>query len=455
MSVIEKISELEKKYQVKSIRSKGIVIWPLIRIYLSYEIFGKNPVKVKRNKAIRYLKNCFYGFGSWFKKYDILVFNESGSRKIIDHLYYDKFDFIDKKYRVLFVELPNPNHYYRTLIPTKHIVSKIPLYLLIEVLKRTKFRNAQIENNEVLKTMQNNLQFKTDYNSLVKQFFSQHYIGKLISKIYRPKAVFFTSYFTNMGYVKAFKEFNIPTIELQHGVINEEHFAYRYFIENDKTLFPDFFLTFGKSEKKVFDLPNQLIDVYNVFETGHFYIDYISKNSKNDPTLTKIKKPYKRSLAVSGQVVYDIKIWEIIEDSAKRSPDTLFCIIPRNVEDNYYSRQKLPNNVHIITHLNCYETIISCDFHCTVNSSCSIESISLGVPNILLNIEDKAKQYYENKLSPKFTFFANNAMELLSLIESIDVNQMNRKEIIDSNNEYIVPNFEKNLNQFIDKLLNV
>src|SRR5215831_8578837 len=91
---VEKIEAIEKRYSVESIRSQGHQVWPLIRYSLwSYYLSNVEPIRGKRislSKLFELALQFFYGFTSYFRKYDYLSFSDSSERKLVDGKWVDK-----------------------------------------------------------------------------------------------------------------------------------------------------------------------------------------------------------------------------------------------------------------------------------------------------------------------------------------------------------------------------
>lgn len=75
------------------------------------------------------------------------------------------------------------------------------------------------------------------------------------------------------------KEFGIPTIELQHGVISKYHFGYSFPGEKrKKRTFPDYLFTFGDFWKNGIDFP---IKKDHIFSIGYPYLEKESNKYSN------------------------------------------------------------------------------------------------------------------------------------------------------------------------------
>ncbi len=95
--MIDKFKKLENKYNVENIYYKGEQVWSFLRINYYWESISDRSEKYLNNKKLNIIKKVllklstiFYGFPSWFKRYDYLVFSDIGERVKIDSKYVDK-----------------------------------------------------------------------------------------------------------------------------------------------------------------------------------------------------------------------------------------------------------------------------------------------------------------------------------------------------------------------------
>ena len=128
-----------------------------------------------------------------------------------------------------------------------------------------------------------------------------------------------------------------------------------------------------------------------------------------------------------------------------------YILIPRQPVQTDYSALKLPNNVMVIVNKDFYELMAYVDFHSTVNSTCALEAPSLGVQNIMINIQDLSKNYYELILNNKnITRYANTPNEYVKIINNFA--KIDKKTIQESNNDIIKSHYTENIKKVLNKL---
>ena len=105
----------------------------------------------------------------------------------------------------------------------------------------------------------------------------------------------------------------------------------------------------------------------------------------------------------------------------------------------------------IVESMDVYETILHSDIHVTAYSSCALEAPALGVPNVLVNIENKAYEYYRDILSDKTTSYVSTTDEFIKLVSNLP---MESAENIQSYHKDVMkPNYEQNIDAFLKKLM--
>jgi len=442
MSNISKIQDIESKYNIKAVTFKGVQIWPYIRLYSFYSSLGIEKVKPNKKVVSNALKNLFYGFFNLFHKADFIFFSNTEQRKLINGLFYDKFDFIESNsFKRIFFELTTTRFHNKKEIPTKHIVSKIPLYILSKIIKPFTSLN-KIKNKEIIYELLNDENININIKASLREYIAQYKLAKILYLLYKPKGLVLITAYTNYPYIHAFKEKDVKVIEFQHGLINKNHIGYNYHVDLDKKLFPDYLFTFGKNELAVFQNNNNYININHVRPVGHFYIDNIKNNFKKNEELSNLLNKYKISIAVSLQKKLEDKLLGFIINIAENNPDIAFVIVPRDKDKSYQFKHK---NMFTFNTLNCYEIILHCDCHATIFSTCSVESLGLGKPNILINIDRQSEINLHFLLKNKTVNFLVNTQEDFSLaLEQIKT--IDSQKLMEYSDQYFKNKYVKNVN---------
>ena len=134
---------------------------------------------------------------------------------------------------------------------------------------------------------------------------------------------------------------------------------------------------------------------------------------------------------------------------AERNPNIAFYFKRRRTRlEEYLNKFKFPKNVFFEKDRSIYELIRDCDIHLTAYSSCALEAPSLGVRNILYNHNDKAKQYYLDKLpegSLNLSYFKIHLALNNFLLKNVPQDYVKQ-----SNNHNIKSDYSNNIDSFIE-----
>ena len=454
MSPRNKIQQIESDHDLKKVKMEGIPVWIYIRSHFFLKLFEKKTtgVSLKSSNLISIFFSSFRGLFKWFKQYDYWFITGSNLRRSIDGKQYNiLFDFpASQLEKALVIELPLYKHSKRNVTASKNLTSKGILILLETLYTKIFLRKSKIENQNTLEELQNKYAVKIPYIPLSKKMVAQYKVMKWILKYKKPKVIFINTSYTNFGYIKAFKEKNIPVIEFQHGSIGIDHYSYNIFIDFDHSFFPDYILTFGEQEKNVFKKPNQWKVDKKIIPIGSFIIENTLKNFSPDESINKLKKDFDYTFSVSLQETE--KGYKLIKELiiiAVKNKNLLFIFSPRSkTEIELRQMFNLPKNIIFTPQLNVYEVILHSDYHITIYSTCALEAPSLGVKNILYNIDNKAYSYYKDVLHENTTFFVNNEEEFMDVVK----NNSNTEKINirKQNNNVIANNYFDNIIQFLD-----
>jgi len=451
MKIRDIIKNIETKFDTEKIKSHNLALWLEIRnkYYFNLSI-GKSSLVINSKLYLNVLSTFFYGFLNWFKKYDSWVLSSNLNRLLVDDKYFDKlFDYPASKFnKTLFIELTATKHYKRKNVFSKYIVSRSPLIIFEKFLSL--FISTKKIDTTILQEIQNEFGGEFDTKHSIKKMISQYKTMKLLLLFKStPKVVFIAPAYMSFGYIKALKEKKVTIIEAQHGVINNEHFGYSFFGNFGKNYFPDYLLTFGENEKKIFEYPNVFINQENVIPVGSYYIDYILNKFKFKIDTSNYKMVFSVSMqdCETGSLVLPFII-----NVAKANSNCLFLMKPRRTEVSVYkARHNIPKNVHFVNDLDVYQTILHSDYHITAFSSCALEAPALGVKNILLNINKKAFEYYGDTLNSNTTVFVENEIEFNTYIKELekvekDVVKSYHKSVMKANYKSNIDNFIKSIN---------
>ena len=305
---IEKIAEIEKRFDVNSVRYKGLKVWPLIRLALWQQLSHPDkdfvgqlsfPQRTKTHSSKSLLRNAKAIFkltsfilnliltylNNWrlhqrpLKKLrqnspvDVLFFS-----RIVEHSnqingrYYNQYidsmiDLVRERQSFLKIEIGSSK--LRTTLPRfeSTIFINAGLFFIIKnIIKNIpgKLRDSIQINSIVNFTELQKIVFKItgginiNETYFVNQFKAvekyKDFFKKVLSIIH-PKVVFLVCYYnpTTMALIVACRELSIKSVDIQHGRQGEYHSMYSYwtkFPEEGYELLPDFFWVWGQESKE-------------------------------------------------------------------------------------------------------------------------------------------------------------------------------------------------------------
>ncbi|EZH72290.1 hypothetical protein ATO12_22830 [Aquimarina atlantica] len=448
MTPFEKIRNIEAKYSIDKLKYKDVNYWPLFRAVILNEIlYGENKgILTKPISVLSKLKSAFFGFPNWFKKVEYIAFSNELERKEIEGKTIDKL--LEKTItnlgykKVLYIENCS-NHLNKKKYGNKQVCSwNLILFLIGIVSVFTKRIRRKFEGYDVLEKLSSDEEITTNLKIKFFEFQAKVFVLKIFFKMYKPKCIFITDYgYYPMTY--AAKKLGIKVVEFQHGVIGKVHPYYHPVKKLNSDFCPDYLFVFGDHDKNCLQSGNY-VDQKNIIPIGNFYLEYIVKKDKHSRIL-KLIKPYNKSICIPTDHVTQQDILIFISKAATKLPDVIFIIVPREYKAFEVLLDTINlENIYVEKELSFQETVRHCYYHSCSISTCSLEALSLGVPNILIDEDGNTSSYYGELLNnPKTTKFAKSVNEYIKFVQNFV--KPEKQKIIDSNSINYKANYSKNL----------
>ena len=398
MTYLEAVSllhDIESKYDVMSIKYRGVSVWTFLRLRLLDRLSLSKEVKVSRGIIRIVLRSLFYGSLCLLRKsFDLWTFTSAERRKQVDNKMIHRISgaISHLPYKTLMVEKPNIyfGHYPKRQIKESAIISESWLLILNRILLHlTLVKNQDIENYQLMNKILKD--YKLDFNYLyyIRYLVAQYKsMNVLLSVAKKPKLILFECPYDSMGYVWSFHEHGIKTIELQHGVLNKNHNAYN--AKNyDLKLNPDVICVYGIEEYKYFK--NEALSFTQNIEITGLYMLECADYSFTEDVFLDDRKLYKHIVLASGQTGFEEQLGKFVECVSLQMPDILFIYIPRNsnVEFSFAA-----NNIRIVKNVNIYQFLKWADLHITISSTTCLEAHYFHKPTIFYNFQKMASSYY-------------------------------------------------------------
>lgn len=457
MTTHDQVYDIETRIDVKRIKvrrfGKEFEIYPWLKGRIFHKLVTGHEAFQKRNFSL-YIKqvfSLFYGLWNLFGKYDIWVFTTSMERRYVDGKYIDKlFDYIGNElgYKTLIFELRVYQYIPYRKIASKKAVSRSVIMLVETIYAKLFLRNIQIEGSDHLKELLNTVEGGIDHPWAIRKYLAQYKVMKTMLKWFpNPKLVLLSVSYTNLGYIRAFKEAGIKVVEMQHGVITKNHQAYNYAVEFDPIQFPDVLWTSGECQQTVFDHENEF-PTKVIRPVGSYIIDHYRHSHSQRKDTGKKKVLFAMQEGEVGAKLVDF----ILQLSEQYVNELEIIIQPRRMAPQDYIR-KWPELVNVsFSNSNFYLAVGKVDIHSTIYSTTAIEALSLGVPNILINIDNQSKEQLGNEIGNNpYTRIVETPIEFMEALNKFGF--VSSSEVIKSNAFNILPDYKKNIKEAINELL--
>jgi len=454
LDIKSKIAQVENLHieEIKVQRfGKSFEVYPWIKSRIFHKVMMGNEVLQEKTSSVfkEQIRSLFYGFFSFFRKYDAWAFTNSSERVLLDGKYLDKVMdplTIARPIKLLVVELQLFKRYKRSEVTSKKVVSRAWIVFLEEFYMRLFLRKITVEGQTVIAEMEKCLNTSVEVNSIARKYLAQYRIMKfLLWLLPKPKVVFHTVSYANFGYIRAWKEAGIRVVEMQHGLIGDGHYGYVYHKALNENQFPDDILVFGEQDKKFFEEQTR-IPIKKAIPVGRYILDYYKRNAVPN------KVPVKNILVSLQDSEWSNAMLDFVLEIDKREPGKFNWIIqPRRTPETVYREQYIFPENFVFSDSSVYKAIGKADAHITIFSTTAIESLSIGKPTFLYDFENAGSTYLGQFLAsnPNAYFCAT----VDSFIETCDQLKLaGLDEIAESNSSNISSDYLQKISAYIDEV---
>lgn len=257
--------------------------------------------------------------------------------------------------------------------------------------------------------------------------------------IWKPRFLFSCCY-SNYAEIFSSNRAGLETVELQHGIISPLHAGYEAGIPLDKSFTARWLWTFGPNSTR--GLSGNLAPVAQTWDIGNFYLERIG-SSPADPQLLSEVSRFEKTVCVPVDAYTEDHILQFLVPIARQVPRVGFFVNPRvRLSENSRILVQGLDNVIVKAGIPFQHLVRHCTLHTATDSTCCLEALSLGIPNLLINDNGSAWRYYGALTDPRFTSFAGDADSYLSLLTAHE--KPDPEQVIASNmNNYSTHNLER------------
>src|SRR5690606_529445 len=225
----------------------------LVALLRTREKIGNSEIGLNKVILKRFFKAFFFNLKFWKLKRNYWVFSNAERRKLLGSDNLDRVASIvseNNSSESIFIENP-------VLISHKSserdvIISEAVFFIFSYIFGKLFFKSKKIKLDEdVIKFSQIN-NINLSIYPIIKRFVGQYKFMKFLLFLgFRPQVVFLVYPNGYYGYTYAFKERNVPLIELQHGVIYPLHYAYNCSKDiNSNNFKPNYIFVYGLNDKE-------------------------------------------------------------------------------------------------------------------------------------------------------------------------------------------------------------
>lgn len=435
---IDVLKEIEQNYSIEKIRANGVQIWPILRAELAWGFFNVSHSRQIKNKKfqtkeiiINIFQYIFWEICNIGNDFPYMVFTniletryDKISGKCIDKLFDGLINVLNSKKVLINI---SPSNYDSTPFKDycyENIVSSDFFLRLIKKIIKKPIK-IYFENESILQEVFEKYakQLNLNYNEILVNFFLLTKAFRLYFRIRRPRTIFCSNTYSLYAQAMLFaaKERNIRTVELQHGLINNQHFGYKFFKDVGKDVFPDYMITFGEFYSNV--MKDNFVPSKNIYPVGSFYNYYTKRYFTHDKKIKikfhKLREKYNKIVVCSGDIYTQRDVISLIIKASYLDDKIAYIYMPRIFSEDL-KRQHLPKNVFIDPDINFYKSIMYCDIHMTVSSTCALEAFTFGKINILININNMVNDLCGEEFAiGKFSHVINTEYEMVDTINTL------------------------------------
>jgi hypothetical protein len=188
------------------------------------------------------------------------------------------------------------------------------------------------------------------------------------------------------------------------------------------------------------------------FPVGNYYLELLKNHKLDDQIRLSRFNQFKYNIAVPSDYTSEDELVDFIVPIAKKSINLCFHIIPREgLQAGTSNKIAGVKNIKVIFDMSFHEVVRYCDINTSTDSTCCLEALNLGKPNILYNIDNKAYRMFNDKVNSNFTYFTTDNEEYIDLLAK--VLNFDHDAIIQSQVKNFRPNYMQNIANAVEVVL--
>jgi hypothetical protein len=214
----------------------------------------------------------------------------------------------------------------------------------------------------------------------------------------------------------------IPVIELQHGQVSLQHYAYIYMQLQNRDVIPDYFFAFGPYYGDLLKKHSVLYPPENIFHTGMLFLEQGSSTENRAYKDLVSLAGGRKILLISSQITTREEMKMVSGFLAENLAEKIFVIYkPHPIESDasgFYQKLKAFPSFYLVenSELNSLDLLRISDLHMTVYSTVFMEAYYFGVPTLFYYMEGLSANIMEF-VDDQGYFLVRNMDELQTTLE--------------------------------------
>ncbi len=394
-SLSEQFIAYEKEFKPISQSIKNVYYWRLIRFTLYQQIAMErgliqqaHPRLIKKQalfiRILDILSNIVSGNTLLLKRKRFVFFPHT--RTIDGKDIYS--DYLINKVNSNDTYIFYSNHIKGSYRPSKNTnLESLILYALLIIKKIISLFSSNKSNEIVAISNHIKTYFNTDIyvDRLIETHLFKFRFNLLnysrILKAVRPEKIFLVTHYSHMSLIEAANNLGIPTYEIQHGTVSENHMGYYFPNDPAPPYFPSYFLCHGKYWERKPPLPKNLKTIV----LGASHISSLKNGSDN--------KKNNLLFFSQGTVANDLFFFAIQTARLAQNLKIIYRLHPSEMIESYQDKIEkkdifLPNNFEIkYESKDFFDDLKTSKFIATVYSTTIYEAMALGAKAIVIGLQ--------------------------------------------------------------------
>lgn len=463
VELIEKLIQIEQKYNMYEKEVYGVKYWIFLRRWITVDLKSekhhntntdiKGNISRTEKMKIGWKLIC----NSYFRRYsvpkDVKVMISSHPRRVLhEGMYECTYTSIlaEALPDALLLERPNPYEHLDP-IPEKNIlyvdrsiIESNIFYKWIDIVCKKKKANLLKEIkqqigpvlDEINRVYQVNFSIEhytmAVYRHILLYRSKRKYYEKLIKK-YKPKVIMeVVSYLPECLILSELgKKYRIPTIELQHGVIDATHPAYNFGPGVDLPQLPDYIFEFSDYWKAV---APKTFSQEQIKVVGYPYFERELKKYKKEKTEPEKENFTKKICFISQWTIgtalsqLAIRLEQLLKEAGENYK-IYYKLHPGEYKD---WKEKYPwllnSDIEVIKQgdISLYEMFSECHIQIGVASTAIFEGMGFGLKTLIYQISDA--EVFEEACNKGYARFINHAEEILEEVKSLEIGNTEERQ---------------------------